>query len=851
MLVGRDGELERLGAALDDVGLVALRGPFGIGKTAVVGAFARQHQPTLVGQALHALAARPYQPFLHALDRPPHSAEPAAMARLLTPVLERCELLVLEDLQWADPGTLEVLVGVRSTCRIVVTVQDGVDGSQRVLRLVSSLGGSEVHLDPLGPDALDAWVQHVRPDLLRGERARIVEASGGNPLIASVLARCEGGDDTPRGDGRAIVSAFVAQQPPDARYSLALLSQSEAPMPPQDLGGIAALEEAGLVEQDAEGRVGLRHAMFGRAAYEGLTGPDRARLFQDLVTRGVGDAPARAEFLLRAGAAVPALQLASQAAAGPLPRSEQARAWRVAVQASRTLRLEGDPDALDDESHLQLVVEAARSLNDRLEHEHAAEVLDELGSTAPGLRGEAVVEVLRAALGRGDRRYAAHVLESTDTLVDALDEPVRRTARTLHSLLSSWTGDVELSDIARGQWELARTRTERSHAALLVGLASYRDDVGRIDEWFELARSEAAQAGACCSELEAARNLVMVQLGMGRKDEARTLTRQCIAKAEAAGEVGWAAEFRCLELLGSTYEGVDHDRLLSELSLARSAPVRLETRAFVTSGLAALLADRGAARRSAEVLEAWTAPDALAGFDPMVQAVISWGAAQRAWIIGDLAETIRTARWATERLPHGFPAIAGAQTIWRWAEYESGVTITAPTPAGGFLGCARLEAEAIDLLVVGDHEQAAEQFALAEESWRPVLWRAALRCRWGAGHAWALAGAAERAVALLQPLDDDLERFGSPALRPRVHASLRIARARPAAVGRPGAVGRDVLSRRERDVLDLVADGLTSSQVARRLGLSVATVNTHVASATRKLGVHTRAAAVAQLRALS
>ena len=847
MLVGRDGDLERLGAALDDVGLVALCGPFGIGKTAVVGAFARQHHPTLVGQALHALAARPYQPFLHALDRPPHSAEPAAMARLLTPVLERCELLVLEDLQWADPGTLEVLVAVRSTCRIVVTVQDGVDGSQRVLRLISSLGGKEVHLDPLGPDPIDAWVQHVRPDLLRGERARIVELSGGNPLIASVLARSEGGDDAPRGDGRAIVSAVVAQQSPDARYSLALLSQSGTPLCADELGGIAALEAAGLVELDASGEVRLRHSMFGRAAYEGLATPERVRLFGDLVTRGVGNGPARAEFLLRAGEARPALQLASHAASGPLPRSEQARAWRVAVRASRVLREQGDPDALDDEAHQQLVVEAARSLNDRLEHEHAAEVLDELASTTGGLLGDVVVEWLRAALGRGDRRYAAHVLEWTGPLMETLDEPVRRTAGTLRSLLGSWTGDVELSDIARGQWELARTRTERSHAALLVGLASYGEDVGRIDEWFEVARSEAEQAGACCSELEAARNLVMVQLAMGRKDEAGALTRECIAKAEAAGEVGWAAEFRCLELLGSTYAGVDHDRLLSELSLARSAPVRLETRAFITSGLAALLADRGAARRSAEVLDAWTAPDALEGFDPIVQAVISWGAAQRAWILGDLAETIRAARWATERLPHGFPAIAGAQTIWRWAEYESGLTITAPTPAGGFLGCARLEADAIDRLVAGDHVGAAEQFALAEESWRPVLWRAALRCRWGAGHAWALAGASTRAVALLQPLDEDLERFGSPALRPRVHASLRIARARPAA-GR-SAAARDVLSRRERDVLDLVADGLTSAQVARRLGVSVATVNTHVASATRKLGVLTRAAAVAQLRA--
>jgi DNA-binding CsgD family transcriptional regulator len=45
------------------------------------------------------------------------------------------------------------------------------------------------------------------------------------------------------------------------------------------------------------------------------------------------------------------------------------------------------------------------------------------------------------------------------------------------------------------------------------------------------------------------------------------------------------------------------------------------------------------------------------------------------------------------------------------------------------------------------------------------------------------------------------------------------------------------LSQRESEVLDLVADGLAAKQIARRLGLSVLTVNDHLRSTYRKTGV--------------
>jgi DNA-binding CsgD family transcriptional regulator len=55
---------------------------------------------------------------------------------------------------------------------------------------------------------------------------------------------------------------------------------------------------------------------------------------------------------------------------------------------------------------------------------------------------------------------------------------------------------------------------------------------------------------------------------------------------------------------------------------------------------------------------------------------------------------------------------------------------------------------------------------------------------------------------------------------------------------------RPLLTARESEVLRLIAFGCTYSQVARRLGVSLHTVTSHVKNLYRKLGVHSAAAAV-------
>jgi DNA-binding NarL/FixJ family response regulator len=68
---------------------------------------------------------------------------------------------------------------------------------------------------------------------------------------------------------------------------------------------------------------------------------------------------------------------------------------------------------------------------------------------------------------------------------------------------------------------------------------------------------------------------------------------------------------------------------------------------------------------------------------------------------------------------------------------------------------------------------------------------------------------------------------------------------------RPKLLSRDTtqrmpsLSKREREIMDLLAQGLTGEDVAERLVLSTETVKTHIRNAMSKLEAHTRVHAVA------
>ena len=159
---------------------------------------------------------------------------------------------------------------------------------------------------------------------------------------------------------------------------------------------------------------------------------------------------------------------------------------------------------------------------------------------------------------------------------------------------------------------------------------------------------------------------------------------------------------------------------------------------------------------------------------------------------------------------------------------------------------------------------ALTEFRAVAERAGTAPFRAGAGC--AAGALAAAAGDHDRARTLLEDAIDGFERAGAPyeaaqarlglaasltALGRPETAAREVAQARGglAALGgerkTAGEAGLAALTRRERDVLRLLAEGLTNRQVAERLVVSEHTVHRHVANLLRKLGLPSRTAAAA------
>jgi len=283
----------------------------------------------------------------------------------------------------------------------------------------------------------------------------------------------------------------------------------------------------------------------------------------------------------------------------------------------------------------------------------------------------------------------------------------------------------------------------------------------------------------------------------------------------------------------------------AEAELDRAMAMTVDTgqgpRTEALTALAELRLRRGEPEAALELLEA---ADTTA-----------WGAAIRA---GCLMETGRAeeawqvlhARVATHDAEDpAYPALVAAlaETSLATGRTEEAADLVAPDAAVwsvcAFPRAAGLLERAAGLVAAtcGDHDSARARLDSAfEEFVRLELPYEAARTELDlAGHLQVSDpdAAVVRAASALRRLED----LGARRAAAEAAALLRSHGITP----RPGARSRDALSARERDVLALVAQGLSNPEIAGRLYLSRRTVGHHVSSILRKLGVRSRSEAAA------
>jgi DNA-binding NarL/FixJ family response regulator len=102
----------------------------------------------------------------------------------------------------------------------------------------------------------------------------------------------------------------------------------------------------------------------------------------------------------------------------------------------------------------------------------------------------------------------------------------------------------------------------------------------------------------------------------------------------------------------------------------------------------------------------------------------------------------------------------------------------------------------------------------------------------------------DRVAGLLLGADDYIVKpFDEGELLARVRSALRHSAA--PSNGSEADPAADTLTNREREILTLLARGLTQAQIAEKLFISPKTVGGHIQRVLEKLGVHSRAQAVA------
>ena len=851
MLVELEGTVHRAGGGQGRMVLVA--GEAGSGKSSLAGALmGRMADSALVlqGACDPLTTPRPLSP-LYDIAADPNSGldhlmrEDGDSIDLFSRFLERLKhsirpvLLVIEDVHWADEGTLDLLrfLGRRvvdTKAAIVCTYRDDEVSSEHPLRpvlgqLVPLASTDRIVVPPLSPQAVAVLADGLHPD---PERLHLI--TGGNPFYVTEVLAAGGGLPTSvqdavlarvgrLGDGprRVVEAVSIAPRTLDIDTASALAGA--------DSEGVDAAVGSGVLLGDGK-RLRFRHELARAAVEESLAPARRLALHRRMIALLEEDAPPDLAKLAHH---------AVKAEAGDL----------VVVFAPK----------------------AARQAAQRASHKEAV-AFYEAALDHSGVLGEDFAAELRVEL--------SYQLGMVDRQEDARDQA----ERAVDHYRNTGQGPrlaMALNRLSGAQWRL--------------------NDIGgareSCDEAVALLRPEGPSRDLAYSLYLSAHNHMLARhAGPARKtiEEARR-----IAEATASDDVLWMANMMsgCIEIVvGDPDQGV---RLLEEADEEAGRRDDSDQQSVARSMLGSGGGEARAYATAISALERGTEHDLAADRDYTVAYNRSW-LARIAFEQGRWDDAVSHAELVERTAPHrtGIAMVTAMGALGR-------VRVRRGDPGGRLLLAEVLESETLHEIqhvwspISGLAEfhwlagRTVEMEPILQDGYRRALdtdsewargelgfwmWRAgaiheptsraaapfALQIRgdWrAAAEAWAELGCPYEVALALTDGDEEalleaVSIFDSLGARP----AAGMARARLRALGvesiprgptprtRANPAG---LTPRQLEVLELLASGLSNTEIADRLFLSKKTVEHHVSAVFSKLGVENRAKAMAVAQTLT
>ncbi|MCP2635233.1 AAA family ATPase [Microbacterium sp. HD4P20] len=809
---------------------------------------------------------------------------------------ERHVIVVIEDLQWADASTMALLKTLASTLRgrhltIVATYRsDDIDRFHPLRPVLAELDRTRsvvrVDVERLSPEEVAEQVAQLAPDLDPRVIEDLAERSGGIPFLVEELVDL--GDRGLPDTLRELVLARYARVGDAAQQTVRTMAAGGMHVDHEVLAAVSPLDDRALdlaVREAIDARVILadgagysfRHALTREAVESDMLPSERVRThrrYAEVLRDGRADSPDEASAIAEHWLAARDLPAAFDATVAALQQSRARYSPATSVKlAERLTELwEQVPDA------------AARAGTTLPElHLGAAEGWHDLGDSERALRsakeGLAVCPddpFTRAALLRQrfvevfnfEHRNQREDLLAAIDLLEGIDD------ERADALLSRVFTNLAIGDdgaTAQHYAQRAITLAERAgdNAALGVALTveSWRIADDEDDEPRALAPVQRAAALPLDPALRSYTGSALVDLlvRLGRFDEAVIFGEQRYADAVRAGiERGSGASVayslaRALFSMGRAEDALRYARRARRLTKARGSVVRLIATHLSWNDQAAardelLSADWALIeeslrthpkKRTSWAIDRAEACASIRGLPPAP-------AAEREAALADVLEV------ATGDAPPALRRHAAVTAAMLLAVSDrdgrddrrralAAAVDAWPDRAAAPIMAGFVRALLADAGPVGHRvEQWRGVVADLEAGITPVWHLHVARCLLAS--ALLEHGDRDEAAALLRRVSTEapghgVARVARWATELAAQAGLTAGAETPDTPG--GADLAATLTPRERQVLELIAEGLTNPQIGRRLFISPKTASVHVSAILAKIGASNRAEAAA------